>query len=75
MTVYDLECEAIDISGAFLSTPVLPSDKQQYVKLVPEVAQLWIRLYPEHRKYLHRDGYIYMKLEKYIYGLQQASKQ
>jgi hypothetical protein len=73
MTVYDLECEAIDISGAFLSTPVLPSDKQQYVKLVPEVAQLWIRLYPEHRNYLHRDGYIYMRLEKYIYGLKQAS--
>ncbi|CAM6001399.1 unnamed protein product [Sphagnum balticum] len=57
MTVYDLACEAIDING----TTVLPSNKQQYVKLVLEVAQFWIRSYSEHRKYLHRDGYIYMR--------------
>jgi hypothetical protein len=74
MTVYDLECEVIDISGAFLSTPVLPGDAEQYIKLVPEVAQLWVQLYPEYAEYIHKDGYMYMKLEKYIYGLKQAAR-
>ncbi|CAM6031727.1 unnamed protein product [Sphagnum compactum] len=61
MTVYELKCEAIDISCAFLSTPVLPDDKQQYVKLVTEVARLRIRLYPEYAGYLHED--VHMKQE------------
>ena len=54
----DAELAAYDIKGAFLLTPVTDG-KLIYLRIPPEVAEHWIRLYPQRAKYLAKDGCLY----------------
>ena len=62
---------AYDIKSAFLMTKIL-GNKSYHVKLPSNISKHWINWYPNHRKYLHSDGCIYFKLNKYLYGLCEA---
>lgn len=67
------ELSAYDIKSAFLVTPVDRTKKEIYLRIPREVAALWIRLYPERAQYLDSNGCLYVLLNKFIYGLQEAS--
>lgn len=74
MTVENMECSVYDLKGAFLSTPVLPDDPDQFILIPKDLAAIWIHLYPQYRQYQHTNGCLYMKLLKYIYGLKEAAR-
>jgi hypothetical protein len=65
---------AYDIKGAFLLTP-MTEGKKVYLRIPPEVAEHWVTLYPHRAKYLSREGCLYVRLKKFIYGLQEASRE
>jgi len=62
---------AYDIKGAFLLSRV-KDDKFIYLMIPPDIAAHWIRNYPERMKYVERNGCMYVRLNKYMYGLQES---
>jgi len=77
MTQINLACTrkhliaAYDIKGAFLLTP-MEEGVELYLRVGPELAEFWIMRKPERIPYLHNDGCLYFKLERYVYGLHEA---
>jgi len=77
MTQINLACTkksliaAYDIKGAFLLTPV-EEGVELYLRVGPELTEFWCVKHPERISYLHNDGYLYFKLERYVYGLHEA---
>jgi len=59
-----------DVKGAFLTTP-MEEGKVVYCRIPRDVVSHWIQLYPERAQYVH-DGYIYVSLNKYMYGLRES---
>ena len=62
---------AYDIKGAFLLTPV-EEGVELYLRVGPELAEFWIARKPERIEFLHEDGCLYFKLDRYVYGLHEA---
>ena len=77
MTQINLACTkksliaAYDIKGAFFLTPV-EEGVELYLRVGPELTEFWCARHPERISYLHSDGCLYFKLERYVYGLHEA---
>jgi len=70
MTALNLECRAYDIKGAYLSTKrAHPSNL--YMRLSKEMTALWTKRHPEDEDKI-KNGFLYMKVEKCIYGLKDS---
>jgi hypothetical protein len=65
---------AYDIKGAFLLTPMKPGVRM-FIRINPDVATHWIMRYPERAKWLQNDGCLYFELNRYVYGLHEASNE
>lgn len=65
---------AYDVKGAFLLASV-DRGKHIYVKIPPDVVEHWIRLFPQDIEHVDRSGWLILKLEKYMYGLQESPHQ
>lgn len=63
---------AYDIKGAFLLTP-MDGETRLFIKVPPDVVKYWIEYKPERRKWVEGDGCLYFELQRYIYGLHEAS--
>jgi hypothetical protein len=63
---------AYDIKGAFLLTPMKPGVRM-FIKVNPDVAEHWISRCPHRVKWLQNDGCLYFELNRYVYGLHEAS--
>jgi hypothetical protein len=62
----------IDVKGAFIQAEM--SGMPVYIKCTWQLRDLILDLYPEYEKYVGRDGVLYCKLLKALYGCVQASK-
>ena len=62
----------LDVKGAFIQTEM--SGTPVYIKCTRQLRDLIVDLYPEYEKYVGRDGVLYCKLLKALYGCVQASK-
>jgi hypothetical protein len=62
----------IDVKGAFIQTEM--SGTPVYIKCMRLLRDLIVDLYPEYEKYVGKDGVLYCKLLKALYGCVQASK-
>jgi hypothetical protein len=65
---------AYDIKGAFLLTPMQPGVRM-FIRVNPDVAAHWIARRPDRAKWLHSDGCLYFELNRYVYGLHEASSE
>jgi hypothetical protein len=62
----------VDIMGAFIQTPM--TGTPVYVRLNRNTAKYVIELFPEWSRYLMKDGVLYTKMLKAMYGCVQASR-
>jgi hypothetical protein len=67
-------CEIIcyDIKGAFLNASFTDEDEVIYLKVNNDIVQFWTILDSTVSEYLDENGCLYMKLDKFIYGLKQS---
>ena len=72
LAVFDRECATMDVPAAFL-TPPMEDDVHFYGMMDPTTARLAVEVDPSLAQYLSRDGRLYFRLMKYLYGLHQAS--
>ena len=66
--------EAYDIVAAFLGTP-MRRGKRLFVKFDRLVVKFIVDLYPHCNDFIAADGCLYCLLEKYVYGLSEASRE
>ena len=66
--------EAYDIVAAFLGTP-MRKGKRLYMRIEKQIVIFILELYPHLKKFVHVDGRMYFRVEKYIYGLAEASRE
>ncbi len=62
----------IDMKGAFMQTEIMGTPV--YIKCTRKLKDLILDLYSEYSKYVGKDGALYCKLLKALYGCVQASK-
>jgi hypothetical protein len=62
----------LDVKGAFIQTEM--TGVSVYIKCAGRLKHVIIRTYPELTKYVGKDGVLYCKLLKALYGCVQASK-
>jgi len=62
----------IDMKGAFIQIEM--SGTPVYIKCMRQLRDLILDLYPKYKKYIGKDGVLYCKLLKALYGCVQASK-
>jgi hypothetical protein len=55
--------------------PTVPSDKEIYVRIHKDVVDRWVLKHPYRKKFVNKSGNMFCKLEHYLYGLQEASKE
>jgi hypothetical protein len=67
-----MQLSSYDIKGAFLISP-LGDDKRVFLRIPRDVVEHWVRLYPERAEFVD-NGFIYVELNKYMYGLREAPK-
>jgi hypothetical protein len=72
LAVYDRECATLDVPAAFL-TPPMEDNVEFYAVMNAKTAELAIKVDPSLKQYLAKDGRLYFRLLKYLYGLHQAS--
>ena len=71
---YDLEVFKIDITSAFLNTPMNEDVKHKWLMLDKDVASVLLSMDNDYwRPFLRRDGKILMKLDKIMYGFKEAA--
>ncbi len=66
MTILNFESRVIDIKAAFLNAPWKPGEPIIYIKLPKDVTEIWIKIHPEHKDFVHSDGHLYVRVFKYI---------
>jgi hypothetical protein len=62
----------VDVKGEFIQTEM--SGTPVYIKCTWQLRDLILDLYPKYEKYIGKDGVLYCKLLKALYGCVQASK-
>ena len=67
-----IKAAKIDVKGAFIQTEMV--GPPVFIKCRPKLTQLIIKLLLGLRKYVSKDGRLYCKLLKALYGCVQASK-
>ena len=71
---HDLELFKIDITAAYLNTPMNDDVKHKWLMLDKDVASVLMSMDPDYWKnYLRRDGKILVELDKIMYGFKQAA--
>ena len=71
---HDLEVFKIDITSAFLNTPMNEDVKHKWLMLDKDVASVLLSMDNEYwRPFLRRDGKILVKLDKIMYGFKEAA--
>jgi len=65
---------AHDIKHAFL-LPSVQSGKDIYIRIRKDVVDRWLVKYPYRKQYVNKSGNMFCKLDHYLYGLQEASKE
>jgi hypothetical protein len=66
------EMAKVDIKGAFIQTPM--SGTPVYVRVSKNVSKYVVEMFPEWEKYLTKDGVLYTRMLKAMYGCVQASR-
>lgn len=69
----DRELFTADVPGAFLIPPMDPSEAPLYGYIDPTLASIAVKLFPHFKKYVTKNGMLYFRFNKYVYGLKQAS--
>jgi len=62
-----------DIKGAYLVPVVSVSEPDIIMKVDRDVAQMFVKEYPDMREYVDSEGCLFFLLLKYLYGLPQAA--
>jgi hypothetical protein len=62
----------LDVVGAYLNTR-LPPEQRIHMRLGPEEAAAVVRIHPEWKPFLRKDGSMIVQLQGGLYGLPQAS--
>ena len=71
---HDLEIYKIDITAAYLNTPMNDDVKHKWLMLDEDVAAVLMSMDQNYWKnYLRRDGKILVKLDKIMYGYKEAA--
>ena len=71
---HDLEVYKIDITAAYLNTPMNDDVKHKWLMLDKDVAKVLMSMDGAYwRTYLRRDGKILVKLDKIMYGFKEAA--
>jgi hypothetical protein len=71
---YGLEILTADIKGAYLIPNIAEgSEPNTYVWIEKSLSEMFVKLYPNLRTYVYRNGKLVFKLRKYLYGLPQAA--
>ena len=71
---HDLEVFKIDITAAYLNTPMNDNVKHKWLMLDKDVAKVLMSMDSNYWKtYLRRDGKILVKLDKIMYGFKEAA--
>jgi len=70
-SLFKANCKSYDIKGAFLNCKI-HDNKNIYVVIRKEVADVWITMDPSAVPFLNNKGELYLQLDKYLYGLKQA---
>jgi len=65
---------AHDIKHAFL-LPSVQKGKDIYIRIRKDVVDRWLIKYPYRKAYVNKSGNMFCKLDHYLYGLQEASKE
>ena len=70
-----MEISCHDIKGAFLVPEIDRREEAMYIRIDPAVASVMCEMKPVMKRFVDDKGRIYMRLQKYLYGLPQASFQ
>ena len=71
---HDLEIFKIDITSAYLNTPMNDEVENKWLLLDKDVASLLISMDADYsRTYLRRDGKMLVRLDKIMYGFKEAA--
>ena len=65
------EAAKIDVKGAFIQTPM--EGPPVYMRCDKNLTKLIVEVYPQFKKYVSKDGYLYNRLKKALCGCIQAS--
>jgi hypothetical protein len=71
-TLYSAKCVTFDIKGAFLNCSTKNNSKKMFIVVRKDIANLWSQLDPTAERYLNKNGDLYLRLDKYLYGLKQS---
>jgi hypothetical protein len=66
----DITC--YDIRGAFLNARFTEEDEVIYLKVSKDIVEFWKIVDPSVKSHIDDYGNLYLKLEKFIYGLKQS---
>ena len=69
---FKAELASYDVKGAFLKAEVGPNDPVTYLKINPEVTDIWTGVDPSAKKFITKKGELILQLDKFIYGLKQS---
>lgn len=61
----------VDVESAYLNSDY---EEGVFMKLSPDVAEVMVEMDPKVKDLVERDGSIYVKIEKALYGLQESAK-
>jgi len=70
-----LFCCLIDVVGAWLNTWIPVEHPRMYMRVPPDLAQIFLKYRPEWSNFLDRTGCLYLQMKKFVYGLKQAGRE
>ena len=62
-----------DVPTAFLRSAVGPDDPVMHVEIDASITQIMVDMFPELGEWVTKHGTLFMRLNKFIYGLKQAA--
>jgi len=67
------ELAVFDVKGAYLIPEVSKDEPDIIMMLDRKVSKIFVKVYPNLSEFLNNEGCMYMLVQKYLYGLPQAS--
>ena len=71
---YDLTTDTFDVQSAFLIPEMKPDSTPHYGKIDATMVPHVIALFPELKIFVAKNGCMYFRLKKYMYGTEEAAK-
>ncbi len=68
----DYQMGKVDIKGAFVQTPM--TGPPIYMKIGKNIVKYVVEIFPEYAKYVTKEGILYTRMMKAMYGCVQASR-